>query len=262
MTETRTSTTHPTTGTPSGAEARPTATSPQVAARWAGLGYVALFVLGIFANFLAVGAVVEPGDAATTAANLAASETMFRWGAVAFLGIFLVDIAVAWALYALFRDVQRDLALVSAWFRLGYTVMLGVALVFLHLALLLVQGTPATGNPADDRAVLLALQAFDFTWVAGLAAFGVHLVLLGRLLLLSRRGSRVIAWLLVAAGTAYALDTVAHVVLPDYDAWANVFLAVVAVPSVVGEMSLAVWLLLVAAGRRPTPEPRTPAVGR
>ncbi len=58
--------------------------------------------------------------------------------------------------------------------------------------------------------MLLALQTFDFTWVAG---------------------------------AAYVLDRVAHLLLPDYEAAAGLFLALVAVPSVVGEMSFAVWLL-------------------
>jgi hypothetical protein len=42
----------------------------------------------------------------------------------------------------------------------------------------------------------------------------------------------------------YMVDTTAHFVLPDYDAYADVFLALVAIPSIVGEMSLAVWLLV------------------
>ena len=50
--------------------------------------------------------------------------------------------------------------------------------------------------------------------------------------------------LLVAAGAAYVLDTVAHLVLADYEASADLFLAIVALPSLIGEMSFAVWLLL------------------
>ncbi|MGB0100919.1 MAG: DUF4386 domain-containing protein [Nocardioides sp.] len=218
--------------------------TPRAAARWAGLGYVAIFFLAIFANFLALGSVLDPGDATATASALVEHETAFRWGAVAFLAIFLIDVVVAWALYALFRDVHRDLALVSAWFRLTYTVLLGVALVFLYLALELV------GSASDDS-VLLALRSFDFLWIVGLAAFGVHLVLVGRLVLMTDRAPRPIAWLLVVAGAAYVVDTVAHVVLSDYERYADAFLALVAVPSVIGEMSLAVWLLLVAAGRCP-----------
>ena len=117
---------------------------------------------------------------------------------------------------------------------------------------------------ADD-AVLLALETFDFTWVAGLAAFGAHLVVLG-VLLLRAQGPRWIAWMLVTAGSAYAFDAAAHLLLSDYEAAAGVLLAVVALPSVIGEMSFAVWLLLVATGRRAAPaatvEQSAPLVGQ
>jgi hypothetical protein len=229
-----------------------TLTHPRTAARWAGLGYLAIFVLAIFANFLALGSVLDPTDATGTASRLAESQPMFRLGTLAFLAIFLLDFVIAWALYALLRPVEADLALLAAWFRLGYTVMLGVALVFLHVAVLLVGDGP-TAAGATDAQVLLALQAFDFTWVAGLAAFGVHLVLLGRLLLLSSNAPRLLGWLLITAGTAYTVDTVAHIALANYETYSGVFLAVVAVPSVVAEMSLTVWLLLVATGRRRPP---------
>ncbi len=170
---------------------------------------------------------------------------------MAFLGIFLIDVVVAWALWVLFRPVHRDLSLLSAWFRLIYTVVLGDALGFLYAALWLT-GTPGALGEANDEAVLLALQTFEFTWVAGLAAFGAHLVVLG-VLMLKARGPQWIAWLLLAAGAAYFLDTVAHVVMAAYQASADLFLVLVAVPSVIGEMSFAVWLLLVATGRRAAP---------
>ncbi len=228
-----------------------TSTTSRTAAGWAAGGYLAIFVLAIFANFLALSPVLQPGDAAGTAAALGESETSFRLGAVAFLGIFVIDVVLGWALWVLFRPVHRDLSVLSAWFRLTYTVVLGAALGFLYAALWLT-GTPDALGAANDDAVLLALQTFDFTWVAGLAAFGAHLVVLG-VLLLEARGPRWIAWLLWAAGAAYVLDTVAHLVMADYEASAGLFLAVVAVPSVIGEMGFAVWLLLVATGRRAAP---------
>ena len=58
---------------------------------------------------------------------------------------------------------------------------------------------------------------------------------------------------MLAAGAAYVVDTVAHLVLADYQASADLLLAIVAGPSIVGEMSFAVWLLLVATGRRTPP---------
>jgi hypothetical protein len=232
----------------------PGVTAPRAAARIAGLSYLAIFVLAMVANFLALAPVLDPGDAGATAASLAESSAAVRVGAIAFLAIFVLDIAVAWALHVVFRRVHADLSLLAAWFRLGYTVILGTALVFLFAALLLVDDPTLAGSGPDSQ-VLLALRAFDFTWVAGLAAFGVHLALLGRLLLLTAGAPRLLAWALVTAGAAYVADTVAHLAIPDYEAWSTTFLALVALPSVVGELGLTIWLLRVATGRRPAPLP-------
>ncbi len=226
-------------------------THPRTAARWAAGGYLAIFVLAIFANFLALGSVLQPGDAAATADALRDSESTFRLGVAGFLGIFLADIVIAWALFVLFRPVHRDLSLLAAWFRLTYTVVLGAALAFLYAALWVADSPGAFGD-ADDDAILLALQTFDVTWVIGLAAFGGHLLLVATLL---RRagGPRLLVGLLAAAGAAYIVDTVAHLVLTDYESLSGVFLAIVAVPSILGELGLTGWLLLIATGRRPAP---------
>ena len=218
------------------------------AALTAAIGYAAIFVLAIFANFLAVGSVLHPGDAAATADALAEGERTFRLGTAAFLVIFVVDVVLAWALHVLFRGVHHDLSLLAAWCRLTYTVFLGVSLVFLDAALRLVDPVAAQ----DDELVLLALQAFDTTWVVGLAAFGVHLALLGRLMRLGG-GPRWLAIGLPVAGAAYVADTLARLLLTDYQAVADLALAVVATPSVVFEMSLAIWLVLVWRGRARIP---------
>ncbi len=234
------------------------------AARWAGLGYLAIFVLAVFANFLSVGAVLDPGDARATFTDLVGSETTFRLGMVAFLAVFVIDVVIAWGLYLLFRPVRADVALVSAWFRLIYTVFLGVSLVFLYVALLLADGAGSGVFAQDqlDAQVLVSLQAFDFTWLVGLTCFGLHLVVLGHLLRVSVGTSNLLGWLLTVAGAAYVLDTVAHVVLASYATYADAFLVVVAVPSVVGELALTVWLLRVALGRSPAPSADTTPVPR
>ncbi len=92
--------------------------------------------------------------------------------------------------------------------------------------------------------VMLALVSFDAAWLVGLAVFGVHLVLLGVLLMRSHLAPRVLGVLLIVAGVAYVTDTVAHAVLPDYAAVATPLLVAVAVPSMIGEGWLGLWLLL------------------
>ncbi len=220
--------------------------SPRLAARIAGIGYLIIFVLAIFGNFVVLNGMIDTGDAAATAANIRESEGLFRAGLVAFAIVFLVDVVVAWALYIVFRSLGRDLSLVTAWFRLVYTVLLGVALVFFFIVLEFVgdAGYLAAFDEAQREAqALVALRAFDWTWLIGLLGFGIHLVLLGVLALRSGAVSRALGILLMVAGAAYLIDTLAHAVIGNYEDYADVFLAIVAIPSVVGEMWFAVWLL-------------------
>ena len=216
--------------------------SPRRAARIAGIGYLTIFVLAIFANFFVVEALVESGDAAATAANIADSEGMFRAGLVAFTVVFVLDVVIAWALFVLFRGTNRDLSLLAAWFRLTYTVLLGVGLVFFFVALRVITGSGFEGA-ASDAQVLLAIEAFEFAWLIGLVCFGAHLILLGRLAARSGEAPRALGWVLAVAGSAYIADTLARAVLSDYASVEGLFLAIVAVPSVIGELWFTVWLL-------------------
>ena len=89
--------------------------TPRRAALIAGVGYLVIFVLAIFANFFVVNGLVESGDAAATARNIVDSEGLFRAGLVAFAIVFVIDVIVAWALFILFRNLSRDISLLAAW---------------------------------------------------------------------------------------------------------------------------------------------------
>jgi hypothetical protein len=206
-----------------------------------------LFVFAIFGNFFVIESLIVPGDAAATVANLAEDGTTFRFGILAFLVIFLVDVVVAWALYVLFAPYAQRLSLAMAWMRIVYTVMLGVGIVFLMAAAGLVD---AGATDADQVALLL--DAFDYSWMIGLAAFGLHLALLGYLLIQTRVAPRVLGWLVVIAGIAYVADTTFFTVLSSYESYADGFLLMVAVPSVVAELGLAIWLLARAGKELPS----------
>lgn len=221
--------------------------SPRRAARLAGVGYVLIFVLAIFANFVVREGLVESGNAAATVANITESIGLFRLGLVAFLAIFVLDVVIAWALHIVFRNVNRDLSLVTAWLRLVYTVLLGVALVFFFQVLQLLSGADyvtALGSEQVNAQVMIALESFNATWLVGLAAFGLHLILLGVLIIRSGLASRWMAYLLMAAGGAYIVDTIANATLANYADLAPAFLLMVALPSVIGEGWLGLWLLL------------------
>jgi hypothetical protein len=221
--------------------------SPRRAARIAGVGYLAIFVLAIFGNFVVLEGLVEAGDAAATAANIVESEGLFRAGLVAFTIVFALDVVIAWALYILFRGLSRDVSLLTAWFRLVYTVLLGVALVFFFVALQLLSGADylaVFGSGQLDAHALVAIDAFNYAWLIGLVCFGIHLILLGYLVVASGSASRALGYVLMVAGAAYVADTLARAVIPDYADVETLFLVIVAVPSVIGELWFTLWLLL------------------
>jgi hypothetical protein len=222
-------------------------TSPRRAAQIAGIGYLIIFVLALFANFVVVNGLIESGDAAATAANITDSEGLFRWGIVAFAVVFVVDVVIAWALYLFFKSLSRELSLLTAWFRLVYTVFLGVGLVFLYQALQLLGDADyltAFDRGQREAQTMVALDEFDYVWLIGLVAFGVHLILLGYLVVRSGYVTRLLGYVVMVAGAAYILDTTAHTLLSTYGDYETLFLVIVAVPSVVGELWLGLWLLL------------------
>lgn len=216
------------------------------AARIAGVSYLAMFLLAIFANFVVREGLIVPGDAAGTVANISESIGLFRLGLVAFLAIFILDVVIAWGLHVVFRDVNRDLSLATAWFRLIYTALLGVALASMFQVLQLLGDDSLVFLTTEqvNAQTMIELASFESVWLVGLGAFGIHLAMLGGLIVRSRLVSKTLGYVLVAGGVAYVLDTLARGLLSDYEAASGLFLVAVALPSMIGEGWLSLWLLL------------------
>ena len=115
--------------------------SPAKAARVAGIGYLIIFVLGIFANFFIFGGLLVRGDAAATANNIMANGLLFRGGMLSWLIVLICDIVIAWALYIFLKPVSKSLSLLTAWFRLVYVTIFGITQLNLLFVLLLLSGT-------------------------------------------------------------------------------------------------------------------------
>ncbi len=225
--------------------------APAKAARVAGIGYAMIFVLALFANFFVRVRLIDPEVAAVTFANVAASEMLVRFALVAFLCVFFIDVIVAWALHHVFRAVAASASSLAAWFRIVYTVFLSVATLFLFIALQLVSGAEhlaAFEQDELDSLLVMSLNAFNATWMIGLAAFGVHLVLVGSIILRTGIASKVLGAMLGVAGIAYVFDTLAFSLLSNYDAHETLFVSIVAGPSIIAELAFTIWLLLGARG--------------
>ncbi len=191
--------------------------------RITGISYLVIFFAAIFANFFVLESMLK-----SPIESIQAHQMTTRAGIMAFMVTVVFDVVVAWSLYALYKN--HWLSVLSACFRMMHAAIMGVAVFALVVAL----------RVASAEEVLAQVHVFNTIWLIGLFFFGIHLVLLGNII----GKPKVIAWFLILAGLMYVVDTAAHFMLPNYESYSAVFLALVAIPSVVGEMSFAVWLLV------------------
>ena len=144
--------------------------SPLIHARLAGLGSWIIIVAGIFAEFFVRSSLIVPGDATATAANLMASNSLYRAGIASEFVMLLCDVFVAGALYVVFRSVNRNLALLAAFFRLAHASIVAVNLLNTWVPLLLVgdAGYLTVFSTEQLHALaLLLLEAHSYGYVIG-----------------------------------------------------------------------------------------------
>jgi hypothetical protein len=197
--------------------------SPRAAALIAGFAYLGILVFDTVALALVDGLIVR-GDAATTASNITASGSLFRLGIASWVVVLALDAVVAWALYIFLEPVGRHLALLSAWFRLMFVAVAGCALLGLLSASQLLSAAGGSTAFAQDQLDVLAslsLRLYEFGYVP-----------------------RVLGALLVVASAGYFIDSFASVVSSSYADNQALFIVFVAVPALVAEYSVALWLLI------------------
>jgi hypothetical protein len=234
--------------------------SPHTYARAAGVLFLVLLVLGPFSILFVPSQIVEAGDAAATAANVADSENLLRLAIVSDTVIFLAEIAMAVVLYLLFRPVSRTVAAIASLARFGQAVVMAVNVLVYFVILLLLSGASYLTVVEQNQRDALALMFFDvhdYGVYVGQAFFGFSLLLLGYLIHRSGYVPRVLGLLMVVAGAGYLADSIGNFLYPDAE---EALSALVGVTSVVGELPFFLWLLVkgVDVPRRaaivPTPE--------
>lgn len=196
--------------------------SPRKLSIIAGQGYLIIFFSAIFANFFVVEKIIE--NPLFTVEN---NPLLVGFGIIAFLVTVVFDVVVAWALYELYKS--HLFSSLSTLFRLIHAIIMGIAVYKLAEILEL--------NSSGE--ILSNLKEFNIIWLIGLFFFGIHLMMLGKII----DGPKAIKIVLTIAGIAYMADTIAHFAFLKYDDYATMFLIFVATFSIIGEMSFAIWLL-------------------
>jgi hypothetical protein len=213
-------------------------------ARVAGWLYVAIFVIYPLATAVRSTLVVS-GDAATTMQNVAANETLFRWGMAGEATIVLIEIVLAAVLYVLLRPVSTSMSLAAALARASEGVVMAAGNLFTSIVALSVIGGAGylTAFDSDQRGALVLLfqDANDYVVLMWGLFFALHLVVLGALVQRSGYLPKILGVLLVLAGAGYFAQSFGTLVAPGMSDVLSTLVLVLAVP---GELAFALWLVV------------------
>lgn len=210
----------------------------------AGVGLLLMAIIAGFSEMFVRQSVLVKGDAIATATNIIAHESLFRLGVLGFIIIVLLDLAVSWSLYFIFKSTHKSLSLLMAWFRLVYTAIFTVAIASLFDVVELLSNadylkTIDTNNLYTQA--MMAMNSFENIWYIGLLFFGIHLVLLGWLVANSKFIPKLVGLLVVMSGLAYALDSIIVFLVPSYVPQISTVLFF-------GEVVLLFWFLIKGSG--------------
>jgi len=211
-------------------------------ARISGVSYLIIFLAGFYANFAVLESLIDKNNSAITATNFINNHIQLGNGLLGFVVMLFFDALLVWSLFGLTKSTSKRMSYLASFFRLLHALFFGVALFKLWAAYQITFNTTISTN-LQNRVSDLLLD-FDTFWTVGLLFFGFHLLVLGYLALKSITIPKVIGILLMLAAIGYIIDSTAKLMMPNYIDYKNVFEMVVIIPSVIGEFSFTVWLLI------------------
>jgi len=216
-------------------------------ARIAGLLYIVASVVGILRLGYIPKTLFVHGNAALTATNIAANESLFRLGFVSELFGGVLWLFVPLVLYQLLKGVDQGVAVVM--------VILGslmqVPIFFVNMvtdagALLFARGTDFVSvfdKPQREAFVRLFLSLHHQLDLANMIFWGLWLLPFGLLVYRSRFLPRFLGVWLIMACFAWLALSVTGLLFPAYE---DTVYAITQ-PVVLGEMVTALWLLILGA---------------
>jgi hypothetical protein len=216
-------------------------------ARVAGLLYILASAVGYLRLIYISDALIVNGNAAATANNIAAHETLFRWGIVSYLVASVLFLFVTFALYRLLEGVDRGLAILMVILG-GFMV---TPLFFVNAvtdvgALQFARGADflsAFDKPQRDAFTVLFLNLHHHLDLADAIFWGIWLIPFGLLVYRSRFLPRVLGVWLMLGCLGYLGFSLAGFLFPKYEDMAFTY----GTPFRMGELATMFWLVIMGA---------------
>jgi hypothetical protein len=231
----------------------------RTAAKIAGVTGLLAVAIVVFGNYVLLGPLIVPRDAAETARNIMAHQTQVRGALICFLLYSANVVVLLTALYVILKPVDWILALIGALFRLVFAMLWLLATLNLLGALRLLGTAPYLGVFQPDNVQALArLQIaanFDDYYV-GLPFFGLAATICAYLWLKSGYIPKTLALFGVISSGWCVICAFVFLVFPNFNKVVNDY--IFDTPMAIFELVISFWLLFkgLQPARTPTESDR------
>ncbi len=215
-------------------------------ARIAAALFLISLVAGGFGEAYVPSKLIVSGDAVATAQNIKGSEFLFRLGFAGFLVESVCDTALSVILYVLLRRVNKDLALLAAFFGLVGTVLFAVSELFYFAALPILGGGGYLQTFSPDQLntlALLSLKLFGLGAAIFTVFYGVAWIVRGYLIFRSGYLPKFLGVLMTIGGLGFVARNFLLVLAPAYPSGSLLLLLFP------GGLILTIWLLVKGVDR-------------
>jgi len=216
-------------------------------ARVAGALYILASLVGFLRLIYIPNNLIVSGNAAATASNIAAHETLFRWGIVSYLIASVLFLFVTFALYRLLEPVDRRLGIMmvilgglipTTIFVVNSVTDVG-ALLFVHGADFL----SAFDKPQRDASAMLFLNLHHQLDLANAIFWGIWLIPFGLLVYKSRFLPRFLGvWLMIGC-FGWLVFSITGFLAPGQEEKVFTY----GQPFILGEVATMLWLVIMGA---------------
>lgn len=233
----------------------PDADRARLLARIGGVLYLAIIAIGASGELLVRGSIVVPGDATATVANLRSMEWLWRLGVAGEVVLLSCALSLTLIFYVLLRPVNRTLAQMAVLFNLVSIAIEAVAAGSLAGTLHATGTAPYLSAFSPDQLgamAMLSVRAHTTGFAVALIFFGFECLILGYLIRRSTYLPWIIGVLMQVAGACYAINSFAVLLSPPL---ASRLFPLILMPSLVAELTFALWLLIKGVRVEKWPEP-------
>ena len=212
---------------------------PRRLARMAGLFYLIIHVMALFAYKYVRGQLIVAGDMPHTASNILGHEQLFRMGIAASVVVVMANLPMGYLLYELCKIVNRRMAQLALLFIAASAILEAGNPINYFQTLVYLKQPEIVSAFNDSQRLALAratIRMFGLRFSVTLSFFGVFCVLIGYLIFKSGFMPSLLGVLMMLGGLSYLTNGfTTFLALPDVP---HIFTV-----TLIAETALLLWLL-------------------